>query len=222
MAVVNCPHCQNGITNDPRLAGQVVSCPHCSKQFRMPAAVSVLPPPTPAVRQPQRPPGIHVEDQQRPVNILVNTSDTRPRLEAGGWFSRSFSSASGVLLALLLFTVLLVGVPVVLVCGGCLTLLNTAGKVAEKVSEERKSRTEKAKKFAMQHLQQRGIEKFSDGTGLVETLGETSLVGEGMDSTGRLHDIIVSWKVAEFGKTEQWELKQIIVDNEMIFDAESR
>lgn len=35
-----CPHCGQGISNDPTMAGDLVGCPHCAKQFQMPNAAS--------------------------------------------------------------------------------------------------------------------------------------------------------------------------------------
>jgi hypothetical protein len=122
---------------------------------------------------------------------------------------------------LLLFTTVLVGVPIVLVCGGCLTLIGTAGKVAEKMGEERQAKTDKVKKLVMPHLRQHGITQLSESTVLVDVLGEPLLSGEGRDSEGRLHDVRVRLKVGQFGNTEQWEVRRITIDNSDVFDADA-
>ncbi|MCX7827129.1 MAG: hypothetical protein N2689_16490, partial [Verrucomicrobiae bacterium] len=33
----NCPHCNQALTADPSVAGQIVSCPACDKKFEIPA-----------------------------------------------------------------------------------------------------------------------------------------------------------------------------------------
>ncbi|HQU43999.1 MAG TPA: DUF4339 domain-containing protein [Pirellulales bacterium] len=38
--IFRCPHCGQGISNDPTMAGDLVGCPHCAKRFQMPNAAS--------------------------------------------------------------------------------------------------------------------------------------------------------------------------------------
>lgn len=61
---------------------------------------------------------ISAYEQPQPQIVVVHSPSPRrePRLKAGGWFARSFMSASGVMLAVCLF---LFGIPLLL-CGGVL------------------------------------------------------------------------------------------------------
>jgi hypothetical protein len=52
---IACPWCRGHVSQDPKLAGQVVQCPLCAKQFQMPPSPSASPQPQPQAHQKQDP-----------------------------------------------------------------------------------------------------------------------------------------------------------------------
>ena len=137
MATFACSHCGAKITHNPALVGKRAKCPKCGQ----PILVPELPPNEPAliassvhppVSAPSPPPPItpsYVPPAQ-PTVVLVGNQE--PRLEAGGWFARAFTTTSGIVIALIVFGLAAVGVPVLLVCGGCLMFANQVGESIEK------------------------------------------------------------------------------------------
>src|SRR4051794_7920306 len=110
--MLQCPHCRSPVADSPDLAGQTVACPNCAKHFTMPAAVSIVAPQAIQSRQPLP------FQQQQPMVFVQTSAPRQPRLQAGGWFARSFASASGVVLAVLLILFGGTALAVLMVCGG--------------------------------------------------------------------------------------------------------
>ncbi len=134
-----CPHCQGEIEITREIAGVLVACPYCGNQFTTATQLAL---PVPPYRQflidPQEPasqPQIVVIHSPAPASHRY----TQPRLRAGGWFSRSFASAFGVMLAI---AVVVVGIPLAL-CGGCL-MIDAQSKVhdAQRKAREQLSKPE--------------------------------------------------------------------------------
>lgn len=210
MSIVNCPHCRQGVANDPQLAGKPVACPHCRGQFRMPGTLATVPAaPLPAVPQSTELQAIHIEDQRRPVNILVNAGGHRERLKPGGWFTRSFSSAAGALIA----TVLILGA----VCGGGVFWVRY--KIDEVKTASRK-RLDQAKKMALRELPHHGVQQLAEDCVFAEWGDHWFLSGKGRDRDGKLREVVVKWKIGKFGNTEQWEMQAISIDGDIAWSVD--
>lgn len=95
-----CPNCQTVLKDAPDSAGKLAGCRVCGHRFRLPSLPTVLPPTT------------LTDYQRQPVNILMTDRPREPRIDAGGWFSRSFATTAGIVAALIavpmLFLIILV------------------------------------------------------------------------------------------------------------------
>lgn len=169
------------------------------------------PPPPPAAVSSRG--QLSLSDSQGPVNILVTSPPREPRLKSGGWFSRAFSTTSGVLIAVLLF----IAVPPLVVCGGCFVVGSSAIATASRESREL---TARAKKFALPKLREYGIQRIDRDCRAVDFLGETVLAGKGSDSSGGIHDFSVTWKVANFDGEKTWQMQRITIDSEVVWDKD--
>ncbi|MGH8246416.1 MAG: hypothetical protein ACREUU_08280 [Gammaproteobacteria bacterium] len=131
MAAFSCPHCGVSIKENPTLAGRRVRCPKCQQPFDLPAARSPALLPT-SVHPPAATPPItpHPVPSAQPTVVLVGSQ--QPRMDAGGWFARAFTTTSGIVVAVLLFGLVIVGLPIAVVCGGCFMLANQVGEQIEK------------------------------------------------------------------------------------------
>lgn len=126
MLTFPCPHCGASLAHVRSLVGNSTKCPHCGEQFVMPETASA--PLGLVPTSVQAPAEIHPRPQfAAPPPTIIVAGHREPRLEAGGWFTRAFSTTSGVVLALLLFAALIIGVPIVVVCGGCLLVVKGVG-----------------------------------------------------------------------------------------------
>ena len=161
MVTLNCPFCRQPMQAPDQVPQ--VKCPACGRTVPVPLQGTIVVPPQ--VRAVASVPMQVPMESQQPM-IFVNTAPhSQPRLQPGGWFSRSFSSASAVLLALLLFFTVIVGVPVALVCGGCMMVNSSLQEaIAKRQAEE-----ETVRKLAMTHLEQHGILEISSDAVLIDS-----------------------------------------------------
>jgi hypothetical protein len=186
------------------MAGQLVMCPHCRESFRQPGAISTVP--AQALPLPVQ--------EQRPVNILVAGPQPQPRLRAEGWFTRAFSTTSGVLVAVLLFLIVLP----LLLCGGLLFIGALVGAV-DKASQfpdaqEAVSGTvppaivSQAQSAALPQLRRMGLRRF-EGASSVKQHGDTlTLTGKSPDEAGTLRPISFTFDTSG----DEWELIEYSLD----------
>lgn len=207
MNIVHCPYCQGEIQSLPALVGKQVLCPHCRQQMQMPGGVSVS---GQLLPQEPEPPPFLVRSQPH----VVFVTHSQPRLRSSGWFSRGFSSASGVLLAIALFLTAMIGVPMFLMCGGFMT---TASRVVSEANDRREQLTANAKKISEPHLARFGVVQIAEGAVAFERAGDVYFAGTGKDSSGRLRKFHVGFTVATFAKKTTWELQTIVIDGEMTY-----
>lgn len=221
MSLVRCPHCSGTVQEDPRLAGQLVSCPHCGGKFQMPAPLAVTPTRVPApVATDQEQSGIgFAPEMNRPVNVLITSPRPQSRLQAGGWFSRAFTTTSGILLAVLLFTVAILGVITLVVCGGCFVVFEGTSqamkKTVDKIEADPLRLTSTAKRLAIPRLEKYGVVELDNTCSATELLGEVTFAGKAKNTSGRIVSFLITWEVAEFGKEKKWQLKSLIIDGEI-------
>lgn len=206
MIPVTCQACGKSLQASDAAGGKSVRCPHCQAVVPVPPSLpSPLPP-----RQIFPPP---VPQFQQPV-ILVNTAaPQQPRLESQGWFSRSFSSASGVLLALLAFTAIVVGLPILFVCGGCLMLGASATKHSGEFREQQRVEDDAVKKLALPILKSRSnIVELSDECTVLKFGNGARIRGSGRDANGKVHSFVIEWDIAKFNGQETWQVDLVQID----------
>jgi hypothetical protein len=150
-----------------------------------------------------------------PPVIVVNTgSRPQPRLHSGGWFTRSFGAASGVLLAMFVFFTV---VPL-MVCGG-LAYLGREGnrQEAKRASSSDVAITATARQMAMPTLKRQGIIEVSNESGaFTDDAGYTHYTGTGRTAAGKLLGFTVKFKVVTFGQKTTWKMESAIVDGRMV------
>ncbi len=137
MASFQCSHCGASITHNPAFAGKRAKCPKCQQPILVPKLTD---PPSQALtptsyHPPAMPPPISPAHAPAPQPTVVVVGNQEPRLQSGGWFARAFTTMSGIIVAVLLFLLVAVGLPVMVVCGGCLYM---AGQVGESIEEASK------------------------------------------------------------------------------------
>jgi len=148
---------------------------------------------------------------------VIVVSPPLRRLEAGGWFARSFGVTAGVIVATLAAIMLLVGGAWSVLYWNAIESEANARRNLSKTVKQLETLTEQAKRFAIPRLEQHGITHLSNDTGAVERDGDVILVGTGKAKTGGLKDFVVRYHVASFGKEQRWELQSLIIDGEERF-----
>jgi hypothetical protein len=216
-AMLICPHCNGKVAENPALAGTLVACPHCRKSFQQPAPSAILPAPVPLPSPAASGNEVFsLVDSQRPINVLVTSPRPQPRLHSGGWFSRAFSTTSGVLVAVLLFVAVLVGVPMMMFCGGCFLIAESANEASRQVLADNAKLTAKAKRIALGHLDKFDIVEIDSKAIAIRLGDDVVLSGAGRTSANRLRDFSLRWRVATFDGNEHWQLKEAEIDGKPV------
>jgi len=205
MPRLRCARCQGYIENDPDLAGQQVNCPHCGAALKMPgsmAAAGELLEPTP-------PPVTAVLAIQVPPLVVMTGHTPQTRLHSGGWFTRSFGVAAGILTALLLFTL---GI-----CGGLMMLGQSATFTA--IANDPKL-TAEAHSLSSPILRKHGVANISDdAVAYVGNDGCTHFGGTGKSSAGKPCKFHVRYQVATFEAKRTWLLRTVMIDRRIVYDS---
>jgi hypothetical protein len=126
----------------------------------------------------------------------------------------------GMLLTILIVVALLVGVPVLLVCGGCLDIGRRANDPMAEFKAEQEQLTKRAQEFARPQLASFGIRELSDPK-ISKADPEVFLSGTGKSDDGQLHKVQVRFLIAKFGDTEKWECRIITIDDRIVFNAKN-
>jgi hypothetical protein len=132
--------------------------------------------------------------------IVVTSHPPRERLESAGWFTRSFASTSGVLLA--------IGLAVLLACGGLAALWNIGG------GEPAGSKD--AKRNALLALKRHGIVSLGNEATAVTVDGKWIVSGPGVTREGRVVEVMVSFRTATVGRNTKWQLVDVAVDGSIL------
>jgi hypothetical protein len=152
--------------------------------------------------------------------ILINAAPIpQERLDAGGWFLRSFSTTMGIVVAI----VAVLGSVSALVCGGCLVI---SGSIlsATRPSTARVdlSSTEIAKKIALPYLSKHGIDELDDSTALVSSPTEIQLVGSSKNTSwGQRIWFKVDFDAEAYSRSGKLELKSVSIDGKVVYDKAS-
>ena len=198
MSVIFCPQCSQVIRSEA-MAGQTVACPGCGATVPIPGTLvsgQLLQPPS---------------RSSRPQPILViNQTNAPPRLQSAGWFTRAFSTTSGVLVSLALFAIVLIGLPVLVLCGGGLSVLKEGSNIQRQLTAE-------CKEQALPVLGKFGILTISDEAIATHTADGALLTGTGMKGSGRLVNFAIAFTIAKFGTQEQWQVKYITLDGNVVY-----
>lgn len=177
----------------------------------------------PAVRQPQ---SVELFDQgqridadrtatQQPV-IMINTAPrTQKRLHAGNWFTRAFGTTTGIVLGLLLIPTL--GMCIFL--GGCGLFFGATASTMSAVSEEQRRNYATAAALALPQLRKHGIVELATDGLYYDGLDGPTISTKGKGTDGRMHDVRVSFTIAQFGSTKQWQIDSASVDSRTVISG---
>lgn len=199
---MRCSHCGTEVAE----SGTVVACPQCTRPiFPAPALVpgQVLPP-------------VRNTPANAPI-ILVAGGPHLPhrRLESGGWFSRGFSAASGVLLAMVCLCALVMLVGFGVLFGGCEMIRSTVAEYKDKADAENARLTSEARRLAMPHLRKKGIVQLADDALARRDGMDVVFFSHARNQSGNLCSVLMRWEVGTFGGQPQWQLKSLMVDDEL-------
>jgi hypothetical protein len=134
---------------------------------------------------------------QPSVNVLISSPKPQPRLQSGGWLTRAFLAAIGVLLACFLFYI------GVWLLGETLTL---PAKVEQGTMESL------AKKHALEALRTHGVRALADEAIAGEYMGQWIVTGPAMSEDNRIVNVSVIFQVATVNGTRKWQLVNARVD----------
>lgn len=141
-----------------------------------------------------------------PTMVVVAPPQTR--LEAGGWFTRTFLTCAGVMAAIML------AIAGVLVVRVTMQLERDAATMREYdvFLADRAKLTESAIRFAKPQLAKHGIDTLSDDAFAMPYDGDVLLAGTGRAQRGGLQQFQVRFHVATFGKEQRWSLRSLIIE----------
>jgi len=144
---------------------------------------------------------------------LVIVSPAPRRLEATGWWARSFATTAGILAAAATAIAMLIA------CAIAIREWQSIEEVAaaKRLLKDREALTERAAEFALPHLAKHGITTTSNDTTAAPYKDDVVLVGTGRAKSGGLQKFVVRFHVAEFGKEQRWSLRSLIIEGEELY-----
>lgn len=141
-----------------------------------------------------------------PTMVVVAPPQTR--LEASGWFTRTFLTCAGVMAAIMLVVAGILFATRMMLHEEAAVLRDKVEKAEAALS----ALTIQAKKMAAKRLEKHGIIAISDDAYAGEYEGDIVLVGTGRARSGGLQKFFVRYHVATFGKEQRWSLRSLIIE----------